>query len=55
MREAVHELNNQLAVILNFAAFVVEDTPADDPRREDLEEILRAVKKAPDVAAELPA
>ena len=55
MREAVHELNNQLAVILNFATFVLEDTPADDPRREDLEEILRAAKKARDVAAELRA
>jgi hypothetical protein len=31
----------------------LEDTPADDPRREDLEEILRAAKKARDVAAEL--
>ena len=27
MREAVYELNNQLAVILNYANFVLEDTP----------------------------
>ena len=39
MRKAVHDLNNQLAVILNYTTFVIEDTPADDPRREDLLEI----------------
>jgi len=42
-------LNNQLAVILNYTAFVIEDTPADDPRREDLLEIQRAAKRARDV------
>ena len=49
MREAIHDLNNQLAVILNYANFVLEDTPADDPRREDLLEIQRAAKRARDV------
>jgi signal transduction histidine kinase len=49
LREAVHDLNNQLAVILNYANFVLEDTPPDDPRREDLLEIQRAAKRARDV------
>ena len=53
MRKAVHDLNNQLAVILNYANFVIEDTPADDPRREDLMEIQRAAKRARDVALEM--
>ena len=53
MREAVHDLNNQLAVILNYANFVLEDTPADDPRREDLLEIQRAAQRARDVVLEL--
>ena len=53
MREAVHDLNNQLAVILNYANFVLEDTPADDPRREDLLEIQRAAQRARDVTLEL--
>lgn len=53
MREAVHDLNNQLAVILNYANFVIEDTTADDPRREDLLEIQRAAKRARDVALEM--
>jgi signal transduction histidine kinase len=49
VREAVHDLNNQLAVILNYASFVLEDTAPDDPRREDLLEIQRAAKRARDV------
>jgi signal transduction histidine kinase len=53
VREAVHDLNNQLAVILNYTAFVLEDTGADDPRREDLLEIQRAAKRARDVTLEL--
>jgi two-component system, cell cycle sensor histidine kinase and response regulator CckA len=58
VRKAVHDLNNQLAVILNYANFVIEDTPAEDPRREDLLEIQRAAQRARDVTlqmmAELP-
>jgi signal transduction histidine kinase len=53
VREAVHDLNNQLAGILNYANFVLDDTPADDPRREDLLEIQRAAKKARDVTLQL--
>jgi signal transduction histidine kinase len=53
VREAVHDLNNQLAVILNYANFVLEDTAADDPRREDLLEIQRAARRARDVTLEL--
>jgi len=59
VRKAVHDLNNQLAVILNYTNFVIEDTAADDPRREDLLEVQRAAKRARDVTlqmlAELPA
>jgi len=53
MRDAVHDLNNQLAVILNFTTFVLEDTPTDDPRREDLLEIRRAAEKARDASLRL--
>jgi signal transduction histidine kinase len=53
VREAVHDLNNQLAVILNYANFVLEDTPSDDPRREDLLEIQRAAQRARDVTLQL--
>lgn len=53
MRETVHDLNNQLGVILNFTTFVLEDTPDDDPRREDLQQILDAAKRARDLSLEL--
>jgi two-component system cell cycle sensor histidine kinase/response regulator CckA len=53
VREAVHDLNNQLAVILNYASFLLEDTPPGDPRRDDLLEIQRAAQRARDVALEL--
>ena len=53
MREAVHDLNNQLAVILNYASFLIEDTADDDPRREDLLEIRRAAERARDVTLTL--
>jgi two-component system cell cycle sensor histidine kinase/response regulator CckA len=55
MRKAVHDLNNQLAVILNYASFVIEDTAADDPRREDLLEIRRAAERARDVTLQMMA
>jgi signal transduction histidine kinase len=53
VRQAVHDLNNQLAVILNFTTFVLEDTADDDPRREDLLEVLRAAERARDIAQDL--
>jgi hypothetical protein len=53
VRKDVHDLNNQLAVILNYTSFVIEDTPADDPRRPDLLEIRRAAEIARDVTARM--
>ena len=53
MRKAVHDFNNQLAVILNYTNFVIEDTAADDPRREDLLEVQRTAKRAGDVTLEM--
>jgi two-component system, cell cycle sensor histidine kinase and response regulator CckA len=53
MREELHDLNNQLAVILNYSAFVLEDTAEDDPRREDLLEIRRAAERARDLTLSL--
>ena len=53
MREAVHDLNNQLAVILNYTNFLLEDTAPDDPRHDDLLEIQRAAERARDVTLQL--
>ena len=45
-RAAVHDLNNVLSVILNYASFVLEDLPVDNPSREDVAEIRRAALSA---------
>ena len=39
---AVHALSNHLAVILGFIELVLSETPMDDPRRSDLQEIQAA-------------
>lgn len=41
-----HELNNTLAVVLNYASFVLEDLAEGDPRRADVVEICRAARQA---------
>ena len=40
-----HDFNNLLLVILNAARFLEEDTPGDDPRREDLRLITDAADR----------
>ena len=45
-RAVVHDLNNVLSVILNYASFVLEDLPINDPSREDVAEIRRAALSA---------
>ena len=48
-----HDFNNILAVILNYAAFVAEDLPAEDPRSEDLQEIVNAGQRAKKLVQQL--
>ena len=45
-RSIAHDLNNLLAVILNYASFVLGDLAPDDRRREDVAEIRRAAEQA---------
>ncbi len=40
-----HEIDNPIGVILGFAELLLEDMPADDPRREDLVTILEESKR----------
>lgn len=44
--EVEHALRNHLAIILGYAELLLQDAPADDPRREDVEEIMRAARSA---------
>ncbi len=48
-----HDFNNMLAVIIGHADLLLVDTPLDDPRREDLEEILRAANRSADLTRQL--
>ena len=48
-----HDFKNQLAVIRGFAEILVAETPADDPRRRDLEEIYKAAVTALKLLADL--
>jgi hypothetical protein len=41
-----HALRNHLAIILGYAELLLQDAAADDPRRDDFEEILRAARSA---------
>jgi signal transduction histidine kinase len=43
---AAHDFNNQLAVILNYSSFVLEDLAEDDPCRQDVNEIRHAAQRA---------
>lgn len=51
--EALHELNNQLTVILGFSELLLESTPADDPRHADVVEIRNAAQAALEIAPKL--
>ena len=41
-----HALTNYLAIILGFSELLLQDLPASDPRRADLEEIHKAATAA---------
>ena len=41
-----HDFNNLLSVIINYSAFLDEDMPDEDPRKEDLKEIRAAGERA---------
>lgn len=48
-----HDFNNILAVILNYAEFVIEDLPPGDSRLADVEEIIKAGEKAAQLVHQL--
>jgi hypothetical protein len=48
-----HDFKNQLAIIHGFAELMLGDAAADDPHRQDLEEICKAVVTALDLLARM--
>ncbi|MDY6906393.1 MAG: ATP-binding protein [Thermodesulfobacteriota bacterium] len=48
-----HDLNNLLSPILGYGEMLLEDTDAEDPRREPMEEIILAGERARDLVRQL--
>jgi two-component system NtrC family sensor kinase len=44
-----HEVNNPLGGILALTGLTVEDMPKDDPKRENLEEVIRQTERCRDI------
>ena len=42
----VHDMKNQLGIILGYATMLLHDTAGDDPRRADLQEVRKAADQA---------
>lgn len=40
--EAEHTLKNHLAIVVGYCELLLAETPADDPRRDDMAEMHRA-------------
>jgi PAS domain S-box-containing protein len=48
-----HEVNNMMTGVIGFSEFVLRSFEADDPRRADIEEVIKAGTRAADVTRQL--
>ncbi len=48
-----HEVNNMMTGVIGFGSFVLRSLDPDDPRRADVEEIMKAGNRAADVTRQL--
>jgi two-component system, cell cycle sensor histidine kinase and response regulator CckA len=48
-----HEVNNMMTGVIGFSEFVYRSFEPNDPRREDMEEVIRAATRAADVTRQL--
>jgi two-component system cell cycle sensor histidine kinase/response regulator CckA len=48
-----HEVNNMMTGVIGFSEFLLRSLEADDPRRVDVEEVIRAGMRAADVTRQL--
>jgi PAS domain S-box-containing protein len=48
-----HEVNNMMTGVLGFSEFLLRSFPEDDPRRGEVQEIIRAGSRASDVTRQL--
>ena len=45
-RKFVHDMKNQIGIVIGYANLLLDEMPADDARRGDLEEIRKAGETA---------
>jgi two-component system cell cycle sensor histidine kinase/response regulator CckA len=48
-----HDFNNMLSVIMGFTEMALDKSAQDDPRREDLQEVLAAAKRSSSITRQL--
>jgi nitrogen-specific signal transduction histidine kinase/CheY-like chemotaxis protein len=48
-----HEVNNMMTGVIGFSEFLLRSLGPDDPRRDDIEEVIRAGTRAADVTRQL--
>jgi signal transduction histidine kinase len=41
-RKFVHDMKNMLGIIIGYSNLLLDEMPADDPRRSDVDEIRKA-------------
>jgi PAS domain-containing protein len=52
-KTTAHDVNNNLSVILSYSSLMVDELAADDPKREDCVEIMRAGQRAAELTRKL--
>lgn len=45
-RKFVHDMKNVLGIIIGYSTLLLDEMPADDPRRADVDEIRKAGENA---------
>ena len=45
-RKFVHDMKNVLGIVIGYSTLLLDESPADDPRRADLDEIRKAGEAA---------
>jgi hypothetical protein len=45
-RKFVHDMKNMLGIVIGYSNLLLDEMPADDPRRGDVDEIRKAGEKA---------
>jgi signal transduction histidine kinase len=45
-RKLVHDMKNMLGIVIGYSNLLLDEMPADDPRRGDVDEIRKAGEQA---------